>query len=67
VSVKLGDAGDDFSYSVEFGLPTPSRSAFSQDPEIKREVIWHGPVCRAASALVDRRGSVVSTRGTRST
>lgn len=37
-------------------------SLFSHDPEIKREAIWHGPVYRPASALVEPRGPVVSVR-----
>src|SRR5918992_765487 len=63
VSLRLGFAGDEFGYAIDLGLPTPSRSAFAHDPEIKRECIWHGEVLRPASLLVDRRGPVVRTRG----
>jgi predicted ATPase len=32
---------------------------FELDPRVKRECIWHGPVYRKASALVDRRNNFV--------
>ena len=63
--LKLGFIGDDFGYSISLGLPTPSRSAFSLDPEIKRECIWVGHQYRAASALVDRSGPVIKVRSGR--
>src|SRR6185436_16406800 len=44
VSLRMGFAGDEFSYAIDLGLPPPSSSAFSLDPEIKRESIWQGPV-----------------------
>jgi predicted ATPase len=62
VSLRLGFAGDEFGYAIDLGLPTPSGSAFSHDPEIKRECIWNGEVLRPASLLVDRRGPLVRTR-----
>ena len=62
VSLRLGFAGDDFGYAIDLGLPSPGRSAFSNDPEIKRECIWNGPVLRPASVLVDRRGPLVRAR-----
>lgn len=64
--LRLGFAGEDFSYSIALGLPEPSRSAFSLDPEIKRECIWAGPVFRPASLLVDRNGSMIRAREGRS-
>jgi predicted ATPase len=43
VSLRLGFAGDEFGYLIDMGLPKhPSTSAFSLDPEIKLESIWHG-------------------------
>jgi predicted ATPase len=42
VSLRLGFAGTEFGYAIDLGLPTPSSSAFSQDPEIKRECVWNG-------------------------
>ena len=64
--LRLGFAGDDFSYAIALGLPEPSRSAFALDPEIKRECIWAGPVYRPASLLVDRAGPMVRARDGRS-
>jgi predicted ATPase len=60
--LRLGFSADDFGYSISLGLPTPSRSAFALDPEIKRECIWAGNVYRPAGALVDREGTVIKVR-----
>jgi predicted ATPase len=38
---------------------------FGLDPRVKRECIWHGPVYRKASALVDRRNNFVWISTTR--
>ncbi|WP_242601970.1 AAA family ATPase [Legionella yabuuchiae] len=40
--MRMGFTGEDFGYSISLGLPTPSSSLFSLDPEIKRECIWTG-------------------------
>lgn len=67
--LRLGFSGDDFSYSISLGLPPPPMgepSAFSLDPEIKRECIWAGDYYRPASLLIDRSGSVVKAREGRS-
>jgi predicted ATPase len=66
VSLRLGFASAELSYAIDLGLPTPSNSAFSNDPEIKRECIWAGPVLRPASLLVDRKGPLVRTKEGRS-
>jgi predicted ATPase len=65
VRLRLGFAGEEFGYAISLGLPTPSRSAFSLDPEIKRECIWAGPFYRPASVLVDRKESLIKTRSGR--
>jgi len=62
VSLRLGFSGDEFGYAMDLGLPTPSSSAFGQDPEIKRECIWAGEVMRPAALLVERRGPLVRSR-----
>src|SRR4029450_12433586 len=62
VNLRLGFAGDDFGYASDLGIPTPSKSAFDLDPEIKRECIWSGPLPRPAAMLVDRHGSLVKTK-----
>ncbi len=63
VSLRLGFAGDEFSYAIDFGLPAPvPRTMFGADPEIKREVIWHGDVWHDRRAMVDRRGALIRAR-----
>jgi predicted ATPase len=62
ITLRLGFAGDDFSYAIDLGLPPPPPSAFGHDPEIKRECIWHGQTLRPSAVLVDRRGPLVKTR-----
>jgi len=60
--LRLGFAGEDFSYAISLGLPEPSSSYFALDPEIKRECIWAGPLYRPASLLVGRSGPMVKAR-----
>jgi predicted ATPase len=60
--LRLGFSGDDFGYAISLGLPTPTRSAFSLDPEIKRECIWAGHAYRPASLLVDRDRAMIKVR-----
>jgi predicted ATPase len=64
VSLQLGFATDDgFGYLVDLGLPVrDDASAFNLDPEIKRELVWSGPVARPAAVLVERRGPHVRLR-----
>jgi len=62
VSLRLGFGADDFSYSVDFGLPPPAVTAFGLDPEIKRECIWKGPVLRPSVLLCDRHNGIVRLR-----
>ncbi|MFJ7268537.1 AAA family ATPase [Streptomyces sp. NPDC099050] len=63
VSLRLGFAGDEFGYAVDFGHPSPvPGSLFGLDPEIKRECTWAGPVLRPAALLSDRAGPAVRTR-----
>lgn len=68
-SLKLGFGSDDYSYSIDLGYPPPLKpplnTMFELDPHIKRECIWHGPVYRKASALVDRRNNFVWLSTTR--
>jgi predicted ATPase len=65
VGLLLGFASDEFGYLIDLGLPPPAKdgpTAFKLDPEIKRECIWHGPMYRGSTALVDRRGPVVKVK-----
>ena len=70
VNLRLGFSGvetSDFGYAIDIGLPPPvPPTAFSRDPEIKREAIWSGPVLRPATQLVDRKGASLRLRGDRS-
>lgn len=56
LSLELGFAADDFGYLVDLGIPQSAGpgSAFGRDPEIKREMVFAGPVLRPASTLVRR-------------
>lgn len=71
--LKLGFVGEEFGYSISLGMPAPQGfaayqdpSMFQFDPEIKRECIWAGPVCRPSTCLIDRVGPVVKVRNGRS-
>jgi len=68
VALKMGFASEDFGYAIDFGFPPPPppSSAFTLDPEIKREAIWSGPFLRTSNTLVDRRGAMVRVRDGRS-
>jgi len=70
--LKLGFVGDDFGYAISLGMPAPQGyagyqdpSMFQFDPEIKRECIWAGDVCRPSSCLIDRVGPEVKVRSGR--
>jgi predicted ATPase len=60
--LRLGFSGEDFSYAIALGLPEPSLSFFSLDPEIKLECIWAGLLYRPASLLVNRAGPMIRVR-----
>ncbi|WP_218871169.1 AAA family ATPase [Chitinibacter bivalviorum] len=63
VSLKLGFAADDFGYAIDLGLPTPdSTTRFGNDPHIKRECIWAGPILRESAQLADRDRSLCKVR-----
>ncbi|KAF2408746.1 AAA family ATPase [Pseudomonas antarctica] len=60
--LRLGFAGEDFSYAISLGLPEKTLSYFSLDPEVKKECIWAGHIYRPASLLVQRSGPMVRAR-----
>jgi predicted ATPase len=62
ISLKLGFSADDFTYTVDLGLPTPSASAFGLDPMIKRECLWTGPIMKPKALIVDRKGQNITCR-----
>ena len=59
VSLKLGFAGNPYSYCIDLGYPPPAQTAFPLDPAIKRECIWHRGVYRRGAVLVDRINRLV--------
>ena len=60
--LRLGFAGEDFSYAISLGLPEKTLSYFALDPEVKKECIWAGHAYRPASLLVQRSGPMVRAR-----
>lgn len=60
VALKLGFASEDFGYAIDLGLPIPSRSMFTHDPEIKTEVVWAGETLRPGNTLTLRKGPSVT-------
>lgn len=55
VSLEMGFAADDFGYLVDLGMPqSAGASVFVLDPEIKREMVFAGPVLRPSATLVRR-------------
>lgn len=72
-TLRLGFSGEDFGYSIEFGIPGPSMvsagepSLFDHDPEIKCESVWAGPIYRPSTSLVERHNGVVTVRGEQGT
>ena len=65
MSLRIGYASDGFGYLADLGLPSgaAAHSAFTLDREIKRELVWAGPVLRPATTLLQRRGPLVQVRG----
>ena len=64
VSLQMGFASEAFSYLIDLGIPVRSvASAFDLDPEIKRELVWVGPLLRPATTVARRLGPSVQIRG----
>ncbi len=59
VSMKLGFADEDYGYAIDLGLPAPSGSMFSGDPEIKAESLWIGECLKRSNELANRSGACV--------
>lgn len=62
VSLRLGFAGKDYGYAIDLGLPQPSTSQFSRDPEIKAESQWTGEILRRSNVFAVRNGPSVRIR-----
>lgn len=65
--LELGFAShgaDGLSYASALGRPAPSSvpKPFMQDPEIKAEAVWAGPIRRPSSLLVERKGPAIRLR-----
>ena len=65
VSLQLGFASDALSYLIDLGIQQSAGgpSAFDLDPEVKRELVWFGPVLRPATLIARRHGPSVQIRG----
>lgn len=61
VALKLGFAGDDYSYAIELGLPVGG-GRFALDPEIKLEALWIGAQPGRNNVLAERHGPSVRIR-----
>ncbi len=59
VSMRLGFADEDYGYAIDLGLPAPSKSMFSGDPEIKTESLWVGEHLKRSNELASRNGACV--------
>lgn len=67
IALRLGFAGDELGYLVDLGIPQRDPRAlpptmFGRDPEIKRELIFSGPVARPRSLVLERRWQDVRVR-----
>lgn len=64
IGLRLGFAGDDFSYAIDLGLPqSGGPTLFGLDPEIKAEAVFSGALLRPSTLLTERRGPSVRIRG----
>src|SRR5215475_4333940 len=62
IGLKLGFSGHDYGYAIDLGLPIPSSSQFSRDPEIKVEAQWTGESFGRANVFAMRNGPSVRVR-----
>jgi predicted ATPase len=62
VALRLGFSGNDYGYAIDLGLPQPSSSQFSRDPEIKVEAQWTGETLGRANGFALRNGPSVRIR-----
>jgi predicted ATPase len=62
ISLKLGFGGADYGYAIDLGLAPPSLSRFGNDPEIKGESVWIGPVLGRGNLFAERRAELLRVR-----
>jgi predicted ATPase len=48
---------DDFNYEIACGLPKPSLSRFTLDPEVKTEHVWFGETRQPGTTILERQGA----------
>ena len=59
----VGSVEGELSYLVDLGIPVQSElTVFNRDPEVKREVVWSGPVMRPSTLMARRRHHSVELR-----
>lgn len=56
VRLVLSIQTDDYNYEIACGLPKPSKSMFSLDPEVKSEYVWFGESRRPSNTFIEREG-----------
>jgi predicted ATPase len=62
VRMVLGFSCEGFSFEIQLGLPARApedRSPFLLDPEVKEELIWHGPQRKPSTTFLKRKNQVV--------
>ena len=57
VRLVLSIQTDDFNYELTCGLPKPSLSMFTLDPEVKTEHVWVGEIRRPSNTLIERQST----------
>lgn len=62
VSLKLGFSSEEYGYAIDLGLPIPSQTLFSHDPQIKLESLWTGERLGRANEFAHRHGPAVGVR-----
>jgi predicted ATPase len=67
IALRLGFASDDLGYLVDLGIPqrdptTFESTMFGRDPEIKRELVFSGPIVRPRSLVLQRKRQHVQVR-----
>lgn len=62
VALMLGFASDSLGYLVDLGLPVPGETLFVRDPQLKRELVFAGPLARGSAVLVERTNATVRVR-----
>jgi predicted ATPase len=64
IRMNLGFATEDFSFLLSCGLPKPPPppTAFSSDPHIKEEAVWHGRPRKPTTTMLERSAGLTWIR-----